>query len=164
MTQNTTSGCVRAICPRRIVTECCIRLLGFHNHLTSTKLRWFGLSRTAEWMKSSQQVLSICGNSFKTVGKAFQVKLVERMPSVQICHQGKGWLLWRISNINVTGVVVGWGGIGPKRSLVSVHDFYWTEHLNKNNKVNTRNWNSPVRWRTLNRKQLPTKHRWEKAT
>uniref|UniRef100_A0A673XUQ2 Solute carrier family 37 member 1 n=1 Tax=Salmo trutta TaxID=8032 RepID=A0A673XUQ2_SALTR len=29
--------------------------------------------------KSSQQVLSICGSSFKTVGKAFQVKLVERM-------------------------------------------------------------------------------------
>ena len=27
-------------------------------------------------------MLSICGNSFKTVGKAFQVKLVERMPSV----------------------------------------------------------------------------------
>jgi hypothetical protein len=27
-------------------------------------------------------VLSICGNSFKTVGKAFQVKLVERMPRV----------------------------------------------------------------------------------
>jgi hypothetical protein len=27
-------------------------------------------------------VLSICGNSFKTVGKAFQVKLVERMPSM----------------------------------------------------------------------------------
>jgi hypothetical protein len=25
-------------------------------------------------------VLSICGNFFKTVGKAFQVKLVERMP------------------------------------------------------------------------------------
>jgi hypothetical protein len=25
-------------------------------------------------------VLSICGNSFKTVGKSFQVKLVERMP------------------------------------------------------------------------------------
>ena len=25
---------------------------------------------------------SICGNSFKTVGKAFQVKLVERMPRV----------------------------------------------------------------------------------
>ncbi|XP_031663027.1 uncharacterized protein LOC116357818 isoform X2 [Oncorhynchus kisutch] len=28
-------------------------------------------------MKSSQQLLSICGNSFKAVGKAFQVKLVE---------------------------------------------------------------------------------------
>jgi hypothetical protein len=27
-------------------------------------------------------VHSICGNSFKTVGKAFQVKLVERMPRV----------------------------------------------------------------------------------
>ena len=25
---------------------------------------------------------SICGNSFKTVGKAFQVKLVERLPKV----------------------------------------------------------------------------------
>jgi hypothetical protein len=27
-------------------------------------------------------VLRICGNSFKTVVKAFQVKLVERMPRV----------------------------------------------------------------------------------
>jgi hypothetical protein len=27
-------------------------------------------------------VLSICGNSFKTFGKAFQVKLVERIPRV----------------------------------------------------------------------------------
>jgi hypothetical protein len=27
-------------------------------------------------------VLSICGNVFKLVGKAFQVKLVERMPRV----------------------------------------------------------------------------------
>jgi hypothetical protein len=26
-------------------------------------------------------VLSICGNSFKNVGKVFLVKLVERMPS-----------------------------------------------------------------------------------
>ena len=28
-------------------------------------------------------MLSICVNSFKTVGKAFQVKLVERMPRVR---------------------------------------------------------------------------------
>jgi hypothetical protein len=28
-------------------------------------------------------VLSICGNSFKTVGKALQVKLVEIMPVVR---------------------------------------------------------------------------------
>ena len=29
-----------------------------------------------------KHVLSICGNAFKTVGKVFQVKLVERMPSL----------------------------------------------------------------------------------
>jgi hypothetical protein len=39
---------------------------------------WFALSGR----KSSQQVLSICGNSFQTVGKAFHVKLVKRMPKV----------------------------------------------------------------------------------
>ena len=33
--------------------------------------------------KSSQQVLSICGKSFKTVRKAFQVKLEERIPRVR---------------------------------------------------------------------------------
>jgi hypothetical protein len=32
--------------------------------------------------ENSQQVLSICGNSFKTVGKAFLMKLFERMPKV----------------------------------------------------------------------------------
>jgi hypothetical protein len=40
------------------------------------------ISWTAECRKSSKQVLSICGNSFKTVVKAFQVELVERMPRV----------------------------------------------------------------------------------
>jgi flagellar motor component MotA len=40
------------------------------------------MSWTEEGRKSSQQVLIICGNSFKTVGKAFQVKLIERMPRV----------------------------------------------------------------------------------
>jgi hypothetical protein len=33
-------------------------------------------------VKSSQQVLSICGYSFKTVGKPFLMKLVERLSSV----------------------------------------------------------------------------------
>ena len=33
-------------------------------------------------LESSQQILTICGNSFKTVGKAIQVKLVDRMPRV----------------------------------------------------------------------------------
>jgi hypothetical protein len=35
---------------------------------------------TTERRKNLQQVLSICGN--KTVGKAFQVMLVERMPKI----------------------------------------------------------------------------------
>ena len=78
---NPPPGCVKAIRTRRVI-ECCIRWPGLHNHPTSTQLRWFGVSWTAEWRKSSQQVFSICGNSFKTVGKAFQVKLVERMPRV----------------------------------------------------------------------------------
>ena len=67
--------CVRAIWPRRRVMECCIRWPGFHNPLTSTKLRWCGMNWTAKWRKSSQQVLSICGKRFKTVGKAFQVTI-----------------------------------------------------------------------------------------
>jgi hypothetical protein len=47
-----------------------------------TKNLKFGLIRPKDRRKSSQQMLSICGNSFKTVGKAFPVKLVERMPRV----------------------------------------------------------------------------------
>jgi hypothetical protein len=38
--------------------------------ITQAILRWFGIN----W--------SICGNSFKTVGKAFLMKLVERRPGV----------------------------------------------------------------------------------
>jgi hypothetical protein len=67
-------------------------------------LRWFGMSWTAEKRKSSQQVLSICGNSFKTVGKAFQVKLVERMPRVQSCGQRVGTL----KNLFNTFLVTTW--------------------------------------------------------
>ena len=98
MTQNTPPGCVRAIWPRRIVMECCIRWPGLHNHLTSPQMRRFGMSWTAGWRKSSQQVLSICGNSFKTVGKAFLIKLVERMQS---CHQGKGCYFEESKIVNI---------------------------------------------------------------
>ena len=70
-------GCVSAIWLRRRVMECCIRWPCLHNHPI-----WFGMSWTAEWRKSSQQELSICGKSFKTVGKAFLMMLVERMPRV----------------------------------------------------------------------------------
>ena len=78
MTQITPPGCVRDIWPRRRVMKW--QMTWPPQSPTSTQLRWFGMSWTAEWRKSSQQVLSICGNSFKTVGKAFQVKLVEQMP------------------------------------------------------------------------------------
>ena len=43
-------------------------------------VRWFGMSRTTEGKSANKRLA--CGNSFKTVGKAFQVKLVERMPRV----------------------------------------------------------------------------------
>jgi hypothetical protein len=61
--------------------------------LNSNEMVWDELK---EWRRIIQQVLSICGNSFKTFGKPFQVKLVERL---QGCHQGKVWLLSKIANI-----------------------------------------------------------------
>jgi hypothetical protein len=41
------------------------------------QLKWFVMS----W-KIRQQLLSVCGNSFKTAEKALKVKLVERMSRV----------------------------------------------------------------------------------
>jgi hypothetical protein len=41
------------------------------------------MSWTVEGRKSSQLMLRICGNSFETVEKSFQIKLVERIPSVR---------------------------------------------------------------------------------
>jgi hypothetical protein len=48
--------------------------------LNPIKMVWDELDRRVK--EKQQQVLSICGNSFKAVRKAFQVKLVERMPRV----------------------------------------------------------------------------------
>uniref|UniRef100_A0A674D0M4 Chromodomain helicase DNA binding protein 6 n=1 Tax=Salmo trutta TaxID=8032 RepID=A0A674D0M4_SALTR len=48
---------------------------GFLTKKESNEVLWFGMSWTAELRKSSQQVHSICGNSFKTVGKAFSNSL-----------------------------------------------------------------------------------------
>jgi hypothetical protein len=62
--------------------------------LNPIQMVWDELDRRMK-EKSSQQVLSICGKSFKTVGKAFIMKLVDRM-SVQSCQQGNGWLLSRM--------------------------------------------------------------------
>uniref|UniRef100_A0AAZ3R0F8 Tc1-like transposase DDE domain-containing protein n=1 Tax=Oncorhynchus tshawytscha TaxID=74940 RepID=A0AAZ3R0F8_ONCTS len=47
--------------------------------LNPIEMVWDELDRRVK--ESIQQVLSVCGNSFKTVGKAFQVKL-KRMPRV----------------------------------------------------------------------------------
>jgi transposase len=46
--------------------------------LNPIELAWVELDRRVK--EKHQQGLSICGNSYKTVGKAFQVKLVEIMP------------------------------------------------------------------------------------
>ncbi len=72
-TSNIPPGYVKVISPRRRIMECCVRWPGLHNHLTYTQLRWLGMSWTTEWRNSSQQVFSTSGNSFKTVGKPFQV-------------------------------------------------------------------------------------------
>ena len=46
--------------------------------------------------KAAQQVLSICGNSFKTVRKASLMKLFERMPRVcKAVIKAKGGYFWR---------------------------------------------------------------------
>ena len=53
---NTPPGCVRTIWPRRWFMECCIRWPGLLNHPTSTQMRCFGMSWTAEWSKSSSRL------------------------------------------------------------------------------------------------------------
>ena len=57
-------------------------ILFTNNHLTSNPIEmvWDELDRRVK-KKSSHLVLSIGGNFFKTVGKAFLMKLVERMLS-----------------------------------------------------------------------------------
>ena len=79
-THSKKTGCVRACWPRRKVMECCIRWPGLLNHPTSTQLRWDELDRRVkEKQATSDQYM---WELFKTVGKAFQVKLVDRMPRV----------------------------------------------------------------------------------
>ena len=92
---STPPGCVRAIWSRRSVMERCIRWPGLHNHPTSTQLRWFGMSWNVEWRKSSQQVLSM-RELLQDFWKSIPYEAGwENAKSVQSCHQGKGWLLWR---------------------------------------------------------------------
>ncbi|CDQ97195.1 unnamed protein product [Oncorhynchus mykiss] len=66
--------------------------------LNSIEMVWDELDRRVK--ESSQQVLSICGNSFKNVGKAFLMKLVERMPRVcKAVIKAKSGYFLIISNI-----------------------------------------------------------------
>jgi hypothetical protein len=58
---NIPPGCIRAIWPISSVMECCIRWPGLHNHLTSTHLRWFGMSWTTEWRKSINKCSAYVG-------------------------------------------------------------------------------------------------------
>ena len=74
--------------------ECCIRWPGLHNHPTSTQLRWFGMSWNAEWRKSSQHMWELLQGYCQSIPSEAGW---DNGKSVQSCHQGKGWLLWRIS-------------------------------------------------------------------
>ena len=88
----------------------------------------------AAMVTSSQEVLSICGNSFKTVVKAFQVMLVERIPRVcKAVIKAKGNLVWLLngsmcyfivlmSSLLLYNVEV---KINPRMSRC-VHHFHWS--------------------------------------
>ena len=95
---NTPPGCIRAIWPRKRVMECCIRWPCLHNHPTSTQLRWFGLDRRVKEKQptSAQHLWALLQDCWKRIPGELGW---ENAKSVQSCHQGKGWLLWRISNI-----------------------------------------------------------------
>jgi hypothetical protein len=85
------------------------------------------MSWTAERRKSNQQVFSTCGNSSKTVGKAFQVKLVERMPSMYKAIKAKGGY-FEESQIYLDLFSTFWGGI-YMIPYVLFHSFVFTSIL-----------------------------------
>ena len=86
---NTPPGCVRAI---RVLHQ----ITWPPQSPDLKQLSWFGKSWTAGWWKSNQQVLSmweLLQDCWKSIpGDAGW----ENAKSVQSCHQGKGWLHWRI--------------------------------------------------------------------
>ena len=51
--------------------------------------------------KAANKCSAYVGNSFKTVGKAFQVKLIERMPRVCKAVKAKGYLMSSLLLYNV---------------------------------------------------------------
>jgi hypothetical protein len=64
-------------------------------------------------------VLSISGNSFKTVGKAFQVTLIERMP--RVCNTGikaKGGYFEESQILSMYALLVLKSGAGEQRVVI----------------------------------------------
>ena len=50
--------------------------------LNPIEMVWDELNRRVKEKQPTSAQHTVCGNSFKTVGKAFLIKLVERMPRV----------------------------------------------------------------------------------
>jgi hypothetical protein len=86
-------------------------------------------------------VLSICGNSFKTVGKASQVRLVERMPRVcKAVIKAKGGYLKNVTyktyfDLFTTFLVTTWFHMCYFIVLMSSLLFYNVENLKNKEKA-----------------------------
>ena len=86
---NTPPGCVRTIWQRTesAASDDLASTIPWHQ----PNLRWFRLSWTTVTEKQPTSIQhTICRKSFKTVGKAFLMKLVERMPRVRKAVKAKG--------------------------------------------------------------------------
>ena len=62
--------------------ECCIRWPLQSPNFNPIDMVWDELDRRVKEKQPTSAQHTVCGNSFKTVGKAFQVKLGERMQRV----------------------------------------------------------------------------------
>ena len=94
---NTPSGCVRAIWPIRRVMECCISYAWPPQSpdLNPIEMVWDELDRRVKEKQptSTEHMWELLQDCWKSIpGEAGW----ENAKSVQSCHQGKGWLHWRI--------------------------------------------------------------------
>jgi hypothetical protein len=87
-------GCVRAIWPRRRGMECCIRWPTQSPNLNPIEMAWDDLDHRVREKQptSAQHMWELLQDCWKSIpGEAGW----ENAKSLQNCHQGKGWLLWR---------------------------------------------------------------------